>query len=171
MKANKKNCFYHDNDFPHTWSKMKKSTFYLLYSFLVVILDVHFSILYLLKTFSSRKMYSRNGFACCLVWFIWLQPEKQRVIWFSSIPGEVGVDFKSLCYFRSAWHAMEYCFSKLSEFLHSLHILTVILVIRSRKSAPFPSGFAQVHLIYCWSNDGVLQTRISFLHWNASVMW
>lgn len=94
MKANKKNWFYDDKDFLHTWSKMKESRFYLLCSFLVNLLCVHFSMLYLLKTWSSQKRNPEITLLCWLVWFLWLHPVKQGELWFSSIPEEGGVDFK-----------------------------------------------------------------------------
>lgn len=110
------------------------------------------------------EMYSRNGFTVLLsMVFVASAWEAESTLILIDTRGRV--DFKPYCYFRSDWRAMESCFSRLGEFFHSLHILILILVIKSRKLAPFPPGFSQVCLFYCWSNCGVLQTHISFCVW------
>lgn len=153
MKANKKNWFYDDKDFLHTWSKMKESRFYLLCSFLVNLLCVHFSMLYLLKTWSSQKRNPEITLLCWLVWVFWLHPVKQGELWFSSIPEEGGVDFKH--FVTLGVLGMQRSIVLVNLLIFSLHILTMIVVIRSRKPAHFPSGFCQVYLFYCWSNGGL----------------
>lgn len=85
---------------------------------------------------------------------------KHRELQFSSIPEEVRVNFICHSYCQNSWHAVDYCFSKLREFFHSLHVLTVISIARTRKPVLFPSDFS--YLFYCWSDGELLEPHINF---------